>query len=140
MKKSFYIIIAVLFAGAGAIGAYYYINRSVSGISGKKADFSLTPQHLLADFTADEQSANVRYLDKVIVTEGKINSIKSDEKNNVNIVLDTGDPMSSISCVLDKEEAKKSEKLRPNDPVKIKGVCTGMLMDVIMVNCVIEDK
>jgi putative nucleic acid binding protein len=140
MKKVSYIIIAVLFVCAGAFGAYYYLNRSVAGISGKEADFSLTPQNLLADFTNDEQSANARYLDKVILTEGKINSIKSDEKNNVNIVLDTGDPMSSVSCVLDKRETGKSEKLRPNDPVKIKGVCTGMLMDVIMVNCVIEDK
>lgn len=140
MKKSSYIIIAILFVCAGAIGTYYYLNRSVAGISGTKADFSLTPQNLLADFTKDEHSANARYLDKVIVTEGKINSIKSDEKNNVNIVLDTGDPMSSISCVLDKDETEKSEKLKLNDAVKIKGVCTGMLMDVIMVNCVIEDK
>jgi len=130
----------MLFVCAGAVGTYYYLNRSVPGISGKKADFSLTPQNLLADFTANEQSANARYLDKVILTEGKINSIKSDEKNNVNIVLDTGDPMSGISCVLDKDETEKSEKLKLNDAVKIKGVCTGMLMDVIMVNCVIEDK
>ncbi|MEO5569471.1 MAG: hypothetical protein ABIT08_06100 [Bacteroidia bacterium] len=140
MKKSSYIIIAVLVVCAGAVGTYYYVNRSVSGISGKKADFSLTPQNLLADFIADEKSANARYLDKVIVTEGKINLIKSDEKNNVNIILNTGDPMSSISCVLDKDETEKSEKLQPNDPVKIKGVCTGMLMDVILVNCVIEEK
>jgi putative nucleic acid binding protein len=139
MKKLAYILISLLLISIAAFAVYRYINRPVASTSGKDAQITVTPQKLLADFEKDENAANIKYLDKVIAVKGKINSIKTDNKNNISVILDTGNPMSGISCNLEKSQYRKSERLKTNDEVKIKGVCSGMLMDVVMVSCVIDN-
>jgi hypothetical protein len=139
MKRLVYLLISVLLISIAVFAGYRYINRPVASTSGKDAQITVTPQNLLADFEKDENAANIKYLDKVIAVKGKINSIKADNKDNISLILDTGNPISGIVCNLEKSQSEKSARLKTNDEVKIKGVCSGMLMDVILVSCVIEN-
>lgn len=129
--------IALVFVAVAALG-FYYVNKPKKDITGSSPDIIITTNSLLSDFQKDENAANTKYLDKIIETEGVINSISTDKDNNVTVLLATDDMLSGISCQLEKNESVKSQQFKEGDKVKIKGICTGMLMDVVLVNCVIE--
>ena len=53
------------------------------------------------------------------------------------ISLQTKDDFGSVVCYLTKEEFKKSTEIKEGQEVVLKGICTGFLMDVILVKCII---
>lgn len=82
MKKiiiGFVAIILVLFVG------YKYLYHEHRDISAEKASFSVNVNQLLKEFSENETQANLKYLDKSIVIDGKITSI---DNSNKSIVLD----------------------------------------------------
>ena len=124
----------------GAIG-YYMWNKPHEAIG--KPDFSVTATQLAADFgTTDEMAAIAmkKYAGQdgkmiVIQVSGKITDVKSDT-SGVTIALDTGDPMNGVSCVLDKFTKNVRTDYKVGEEVKLKGLCTGKLSDVILDRCV----
>jgi hypothetical protein len=42
-----------------------------------------------------------------------------------------------VVCYLVKDEFKKSAQIKEGQEVVLKGICTGFLMDVILVKCII---
>jgi hypothetical protein len=134
MKKYIKYFIAAAVA-AGAFG-YYYVNKPKASLTNKQPDVIISPEKLLADFNADEQQANTKYLDKIIEVSGKV-SAKSTDNNKVTIMMDTGDPMSSVTCELVPSQSKKSSGFEEGSFIEVKGICTGMLADVVLVDCVI---
>lgn len=135
MKKV--ILVILLLAVASGIG-YYIYNKPPEGVANKKADYSLSPSELLAEFQKDEEAANAKYLGKVVELKGAILEIVPGEDMEMQLILDTGDIMSRVSCVMDEEYNTFLErKLKSGDTVTIKGFCTGMTMDVVIDRCVI---
>ena len=135
MKKV--ILVILLLAVASGIG-YYIYNKPPEGVVNKKADYSLSPSELLAEFQKDEEAANAKYLGKVVELKGAILEIVPGEDMEMQLILDTGDIMSRVSCVMDEEYNTFLErKLKSGDTVTIKGFCTGMTMDVVIDRCVI---
>lgn len=131
------IIALVLSLGAAGVG-YYMYNKPVESVSGKKAVFSVTPAELLAEFQSNEESANAKYLSKVVEVKGMIAEIVPGEDLQMQVILDTGDMMSRVSCVMEEEYKKFLErKLQKGDTVTIKGFCTGMAMDIVIDRCVV---
>lgn len=117
----------------------YIINQPKESLSGKNPDFVIQAGALLKEYETDEQAADKKFLDKIILVEGKINSINSDDTGIVTVFIDAGSPVSSISCQLSREESEKTSNFEKGTSVGIKGVCTGMLMDVVLVECVIKN-
>lgn len=127
---------AVLVLAAGAFG-YYYVNKPKASLENKQPDVIISPQKLLEDFTSDEQQANAKYLDKIIEVSGKVSSKNVDKNRKVSILMDTGDPMSSVTCELNPGQVEKSSGFDQGSFIEVKGKCTGMLSDIILVDCVI---
>jgi SAM-dependent MidA family methyltransferase len=138
MKKLLFILLFLAVAG-GAIG-YYLWNKPHASVTNQKADFVLTAPELLEDFQKDENAANARYLGKIVQVSGTILELVPGTGLQMQVVLETGDMMSRISCVL-KEDHKAflERKLEKGDPVTIKGFCTGIAMDVVLDRCVIVE-
>jgi hypothetical protein len=135
MKKYIkYVAALVLVAGTFS---YYYINKPKASLENKQPDIIISPQKLLADFTADEQKANAKYLDKIIEVSGKVTAKNIDQNKKVSILMDTGDPMSSVTCELSPDQEKKSSGFKEGSFIEIKGKCTGMLSDIVLVDCII---
>jgi hypothetical protein len=122
-----------------AVSAYIYINRPKKSIEAKKAEYTLASEQLLNEFENNEAAANAKYLDKVLMVEGTVSSV-STEKGRTTVILDSGNPLSRISCELSAAESAKQIALNEGDRAKIKGVCTGILMDVVLVDCVIVNE
>jgi hypothetical protein len=133
MKKLIVYILTLLIA-AGLFYAYYQYNRGPASLSGKEADVELTARELLSAFQNDEQSANEKYLDKVILVSGIVAESREEEIPTT-VVLETGDPLARVVC----EMENTNSALNKGEKVSIKAKCTGFLMDVVLVQGVVHN-
>jgi hypothetical protein len=142
-KKRKKIISVLIFIALGllalAVSTYLFINQPKKSTASRKAKFTVTAQQLLSEFESGEEAANAKYLDKVVLVEGTVSTVDA-ENGRTTIMLDTGNPLGRISCELSADESAKGVTLKENDTAKIKGICTGILMDVVLVDCVIVNE
>lgn len=124
------IILAILLVGAAAaaFGLYQY-NKKPASLENKTADLEVKASEMLADFEADENVANEKYLGKVVAVEGKVEMI-TDEGGKKKIHLSTENPMSVIICEMAPDA---NAEVAGGDQVVVKGKCTGYLTDVVLV-------
>ena len=117
---------------------YYYVNRPMSDVNNKKADYKLESTALYDQFEKNEEVANSKYLDKVIELSGIITQIATDENGGLSVEL-KGNDMFGVNCKLNDDNYKLLSAVQKGSEIKVKGVCSGKLMDVVLVNCTIEN-
>lgn len=126
MKKILIIVFSLCLVGL-SVGLYMF-NKPLESVSSMKVNYSVNASDLLVAFEEDETTANTKYLDKVLQVEGIVDKLERSE-DNTTVYLDAGNPMSNIIFQLEKSEAD----LQKGDKVTLKGICTGYLMDVVLV-------
>lgn len=136
MKKKIGLLVGVFFLIGLAIGGYMYVKPNPS-VANMKTDVTLTAGDLLAAFETDEAAANAEYLDQVIALSGTISSIATNEDGLLTLTLDTGNPVSGVICEM--EADRDHGDLAEGQTISLKGLCTGYLMDVVLVRCVLAD-
>ncbi len=114
--------------------AWNEYNRKQKSTLAIDAFATTTASTLVKEFEVDETAANKKYNDKVIVVNGIIQTIEIAD-STLRIVL-KGEAGGVIG-ELEKSEREKAIKLKVGDSLKLKGVCTGYLMDVILVRTII---
>ena len=119
----------------GAAAIFYIFNKPHRNIAGSKADFAIDAPALLQEFETDETAANKKYLDKIIAVKGRIASIETTPEGNLNIALTTNSDMATVSCAMLPSEKDEAANIKAGDEITVKGLCTGMLMDVVLTNC-----
>ena len=131
--KAKYIIGVILFAtlaGAG-IGLKMFF-KPHADINNLEANFKVEAAKLLDEFQKNETSATARYSEKILEINGKI--VAKSKLENGTDVLVLEDEMQGISCQLDSTWAKSNQtviqELQPGQPVKVKGICKGYLMEI----------
>lgn len=136
MKKWLILLImAVLLAGATG---FYLYNKPHKNIAAADADFTVDAAALVKEFETDETAANTKYLDKIIVVKGKVASTEITSEGMINIALATDSEIATVSCAMLPGENKEASDIKVGDEVTIKGLCTGMLMDVVLTNCTLQ--
>jgi hypothetical protein len=136
--KKIIILLTILGIGAASFGFYYY-NKPRTGVSGLKADHIIEAPELFEEYTADENGANAKYLGKVVEVTGVVKSIDTDDRGTMNVMIDAGNEMGSVNCQFEKQE--KMPQAISGQQVRIKGLCSGLLMDVVLVDCeIVNDK
>ena len=118
-----------------AVFGYYQYNKPRAGVASASSDYTLSATDLFTAFSTDEAAANSRYTNKVITVEGVVTDIQQSE-NNILLLLKVSD-VGGISCSLAKVP---KEMPKSGETVKVKGRCTGFLMDVNLVDAIIIDK
>jgi hypothetical protein len=119
---------------ATAVGFYVY-NKPHKSIQNASAEIEVEAVQLFAEFATDEQAANEKYLDKIVAVRGRIIEVKQDEAM-ISVVLETTDMMFGVVCQLDELSVHKRTEFEIGEEVVLKGICTGSLMDVVLVRCV----
>ncbi len=131
------IIIGILTIGIiVAFIGYKMYNKPHVNVAETASDISLIANDILNDFTSDEDLANTKYLEKIIEVKGVISELKIEEGKGI-ITLKTEDDFGSVLCHLSPEETNKIDTLKVGQTILLKGICTGFLMDVILVKCVL---
>ena len=120
----------------GASIALYLYNKPHKNIKNSKTDFTMEAEQLFSEFEENEADSNTKYLDKLIEVKGIVREMNSDDEGNVNVFLKTENELSGVICQLDNLTSHEKTKFNPGESVAFKGICTGMLMDVVMVRCV----
>ena len=132
------IIIGVLIFGiVGVFVAYKMYNKPHIIVSETTADISISANKIVADFSADETTANSKYLEKIIEVKGVISETKIEKGKGI-ITLKTNDDFGSVLCHLSAKSTKKMDALKEGQTITLKGICTGYLMDVILVKAEIS--
>jgi len=131
------IAVAVTIAVVGG-GTYAYLeySRDVAGADELPVKVTATAEALLQEFQADEQAATAKYVghkEQVVKVSGTIRSLDRQDDGHVNVVLETGDALAGVVCEF--AWADVPDTWRPGSPVTVIGICTGMLMDVVLVRC-----
>jgi hypothetical protein len=116
------------------IGFLILTNLPQANIQSDSASYSITASELYATFEQNEQSANQKYIDQVIEVAGKVIDIQKDKNGSTVFILETGDTVNGVLCTFDKEPPSE---IKLNQTVKVKGLCTGKLMDVVLNKCLI---
>ncbi|MEP7109556.1 MAG: hypothetical protein ABI760_16300 [Ferruginibacter sp.] len=129
----------VVIALAAACYGYYLYNKQPADVRKLPLDYELTATVLLEEFNKDETAANLKYLEKVIAVKGKVSEVKLEPSTGqATVILETGDPVASVTCSFYDDEVDAVKKLNKGEAVIIKGKCTGKLMDVILNKCSVE--
>src|SRR5438046_2326430 len=101
-----------------AVYAWYQYNRTVQGLSDVRADYSVNATALINEFVSNEDSANKKYLNKILSVKGIIKGVESGEGT---VVLgDTAD-MSGVRCVLDSNAHSSTSSLQRGAVITVKG-------------------
>lgn len=132
MRPKTMIAVAATVALVGGVYAWLEYNRKPASTSDLSAEISISAADLLKAFADDELTANVRFNDRVIEVSGTVISSDVGEDGRTEVLLDTGDPLANVSCSF---EPGTEPQWRAGTEARVKGICTGMLMDVVLVRC-----
>ena len=128
--KKIIIILLILGAGAGSYG-YYLYNKPRAGASDMRTAYVVDAKDFFAEYSSDENAANAKYLGKAVEVTGTIRSIETDDRGTRNIAIETGD-MGAVSCQFEKKDQMPS--MTAGSRIRVKGVCSGLLLDVVLVD------
>lgn len=138
MKKTLlFVALIVVLAVAGF--AYLQYNKPHRDTAAETPAYTLTAAALFAEYSTDEAAANAKYVDKLLLVRGTITGISVAEDSTVSIMLQTADPVFGVGFRLLPAEAAKIQGLQVGDKVQLKGICTGKLMDVVLVRGVLVE-
>jgi hypothetical protein len=120
---------------AAILAALYFYNLKHTDMAKAKPDFIVTASALQKEFEDNEPAASARYINKILEVTGTIASITRTDSNNLNISLKTGSDVSSVICTF--QAIGDPSKFKAGDDIKLRGECSGFLMDVLLNNCAI---
>jgi hypothetical protein len=141
-KKTIRILLLIFLTGliVAFSSIYYVFNMPRRNISKEIAVYTLEANQLITEFKKDETAATLKYVDKTIAIIGEIRSIRT--LDNHSMVFSLEDAMEGVSCTVDSAEvvsnSAKLAGLIVGSKGNFKGRCSGMLMDVQVINCVPE--
>ena len=134
--------ISIVLIALIAIGFYFTFkmyNKPHVNLKTANADVIVTAQGLLEIYQNDETLSNTNYANKVVEVTGEIHEIRAENGNSI-IALKDANGIASILCHMAPEENLKVLKLKKEGTITIKGICTGYLLDVILVRCILVNK
>ncbi len=107
-------------------------------IKNSSPKLKVTAQEILKDFEDDEALANKKYVDNLILVKGVITNISYE--NGISIITLNGEnDLANIICHILPEANQDVLRLKKGEQITVKGICTGNLLDVMMVRCVLTN-
>jgi len=135
MKKKLAIfIITIVFLTLGGYWFFLFNNTKVD-IDKTTTEISISSDKLLHAFHKDELAANAHFVEKAIEVSGTIEKINY-LNNRYTVLLKGKDNDSYVLCDM-LPSSVDSIQLLPGETVRLKGICKGYLMDVVMLNCIL---
>lgn len=128
MKK---IVISILVIGllGGLATAFYMWNKPKRTAADEAAVATLSADDLFMQYSENEANANKAYLDKIVQVSGVVASTDTDESGLDVVYLETSDIMGLVSCTFARDN---HPDVAAGASVEIKGICTGILTDVVL--------
>src|SRR5258705_3243933 len=136
-KYRFFLVGGLSIVVIGIICGVKEYNRRLADTHQLNAAFHSKADDFLRQFEAEESMATKQYAGKVISVQGLVGSVQITDTSGT-VFLNEGTSMSSVMCQFDKKNFQEILELQKGESITIKGICSGYLMDVVMVRCVLE--
>jgi hypothetical protein len=128
-------IVALIF-----IGGYLYIRYMPDkSITKQAVNFSLTAYNLAEEYENNPSASDRKFIDRLIEVKGTISEISTDQNNSVVFILHDNGSSTGVLCTLNEKETKKVKRYKIGDTITLKGICSGMLFEVVLNKCLIVD-
>jgi hypothetical protein len=142
MRKKYFFIAGIIVLFLLAIGAgygWYLFHKPHAGVSGITAVAHIKSAGLYDRFQKNEGTADSQYLGQVLEVEGPVSDVEKTD-STLSIILECGAGAGGgINCSMAGGPAGKIPLPAKGAILTVKGRCTGFLMDVNMVDCVIQN-
>jgi hypothetical protein len=125
-------IFVLLSAGITYYFGFVYSKDHKRNVEDEQA-INVTAVKIVSDFLANEDSANKVYLNKAIAITGEVIEAKKNQDGKPTVTLKSNDSFSNIYCTL-KEDAGQ---IQGGTTITVKGICTGYLSDVVIIDAII---
>ena len=133
MKK---LILLLLLLAVLALSIFVYRNYfSVSSqpyqrdVANEKSS-TVTANEIIRQFKSNDTAVNQKYLNKTVSVSGKVGKIETGLDGNITITLQSNDSTASVFCTL----KSPSEKPTVGSTITVKGICTGLLLNDVVLN------
>jgi hypothetical protein len=140
IKYAIILILVIIVVGAG-IGLKMFF-KPHADINKLNAEFKVEATQLIDEFQKEENAATTKYSEKVLEISGKL--VAKNKLPNGTDLLVLEDEMQGISCQLDSVWSAANQpiiqKLETDNPVTVKGVCKGYLMEIKVSPAVVVTK
>lgn len=131
-RRSLALIAVILLAVAGL--AWWYVWNKPHRDVRNESSVSISADSLFVKYNSDETDANKQFLDKAISVHGVVQQIISNQQGQQVILLETGDPIATVSATL---KDQPTRQLKNGDHITVKGICSGFASDVVLRECII---
>lgn len=141
MKKKAPLILIFIVAAAligGATGLYLF-NKPHADLASQEPDFTVSSSELFNAFENDENTANQMYLDKLLLVKGIVQEKNTTGDGGVILIIKGEMDMFGVSCSFLPETVDQVASIELGSEISVKGVCTGMLMDVNLSRCILAN-
>jgi hypothetical protein len=138
MKKTIWIIIALVIVGGAAV-AYYMYQKPVESLRDAEVAASLPGTELFSEFEQDLAASNKKYVGKVLKVNGQVIDKLTNADSSQTLVLASSDPIFGVKCRLDPKDNPATIPGK-GATVTVKGLCTGLNADVELNQCIILKK
>lgn len=156
MKKPIKIGIIILAVGVlvvGGVGLYLF-NMPHRNIQSTKTDFEITAASLVAEYLANPEEANAKYLDaegesKILEVTGEVAIVTEDFNKNIVVLLKSSGQEAGVSCTFLSTTGPIQNSITKGKQIKVKGVIRsgasydtdlGFYENVIMDKCDLVSK
>jgi len=139
-KYAILTVLALILIG-GIIGLKMFF-KPHADINKLNAEFKVEATQLMDEFQKEENVATTKYSEKVLEISGKL--VAKTKLPNGTDLLVLEDEMQGISCQLDSVWSAANQpiiaKLETGNPVTVKGICKGYLMEIKVSPAVVVSK
>lgn len=136
MKKKYLVLLFTTLIVGCAFLVYRWVNKPVVDMSEAVCKVKLSAVELFDAYSNNESYADSCYSGQVIEVFGTVKSVSKDGPNK-SLVFETNDMLFGIDCAIDSSSHVKLNSLGEGQKVTIRGECSGLLSDVVMVRCII---
>jgi len=132
--KAITVVLAVVL-----IGYIIFLKMPGASVSSKESVAELSAADLYGVYSKNEKQAQGLYLGKAIVVTGDIYDKYEDETGSPVLLLGPEEADPYVLITLEPSEKKDLVSYSIGDPISIKAICTGILMEVTLTKGVIRD-
>jgi uncharacterized protein YpmB len=137
--KNILIIIVLLIVSITVLSVLWVFRKASDNVASQVAAFEVDATNIVDAFTQNETTANAKFLGKVLLITGKIAMFdENKQEKKISVTLKEKDADVGVICEFAEENIDEKLLVHGNN-IKVKGVCTGFLMDVVLTKCSIED-
>lgn len=115
------------------------MNMPQSTVKSKEVHTEISAVDLFNSFSFNEKEAERKYVGQVIQITGLIDEVYPDEEGAQIVLLKSegGDLLAAVT--LESNQSDKVAKYQEGDPITLKALCSGMLMEVTLSKGIVVD-